>query len=180
MIRTPSLRILPTRAFRNLRAWTLPALVGLAGCTHDTTPYPSLAPRAVEKQGFAEPEVPVAVATPDAALDARIASLDTRLRGLETRFTTEAATADRAARAARGAKAGTEAWITAQTLLAGLDDARAQTSSLVTDIEEIAIERAATLAPVYPALSALQDRAKAATTRQSETIDRIGASLAPA
>ncbi|KQM65170.1 hypothetical protein ASE75_08190 [Sphingomonas sp. Leaf17] len=144
------------------------------------TPYPSLAPRAVEKQGFAEPEVPVAVATPDAALDARLAALDSRLTGLEARFATESAAAERAARAAKGARAGSESWITAQTLLAGLDDVRAQTSSVVTDIEQIAIDRAATLAPVYPAVTALQNRAKATTTRQTGTIDRIGASLAPA
>ncbi len=176
MIRTPS----PRRPVRRLSALVLPAVASLAACAQDTTPYPSLAPRAVEKQGFAEPEVPVAVATPDAALDARVAALDGRLTGLEARFATESAAADRAARAAKGARAGSEGWITAQTLLAGLDDVRAQTSSVVTDIEQIAIDRAATLAPVYPAVTALQDKAKAATTRQSETIDRIGASLAPA
>lgn len=152
----------------------------LAGCAADEGAYPSLAPRGVEKQGFGEPETPVAVLAPDAALDARLAPLDARLDAVARGFASDAASAQRAAIAAGGKPAGSDAWLTAQTALASLDDWRAQTSALATDIEQIGIERGAVLAPDYPALTALGARADAETVRQGETIARLQAMLAPA
>lgn len=152
----------------------------LAGCANDGTAYPSLQPRGVEKQGFSEPETPVAVATPDAALEARLAPLATRLDTIAKGFATDAASTERAATAAKGKPAGSDAWLNAQTALATLDDWRAQASALATDVEQIAIERGAALAPAYPALTALGDRADAEATRQSETIAKLQAMLAPA
>jgi hypothetical protein len=152
----------------------------LAGCANDGVAYPSLQPREVEKRGFGEPEVPVAAATPDASLDARLAPLAKQLDAIAQGFAADAAATERSAVAARGQAAGSEAWLTAQTALATLDDWRAQTSALATDVEQIAIERGAALAQDYPALTALADRANAQGARQSETIARLQAMLASA
>ena len=155
---------------------TLSAL-SLAGCTRETTAYPSLAPRAVEKLGFAEPEVPIVEAQPDPALDARIAALGGALDGTTSGFAADAAKADRAADAARGNAVGSDAWLDAQSVLAQLDDWRAQTSSLLTDADRIASDRAAELLPVYPSLAAMRERIAAEAQRQSATIDRLQARL---
>ena len=159
---------------------TLPLLVGLlalTGCAQDTTAYPSLGQRPVEKLGFGEPEVKPVVATPDPALDAEIATFATRLVAIAAGFDKDARATDAAAKAARGDAVGSEAWLTAQTALAGLDDWRAQSSALVGDIEGRATDRAAALQPDYPALSALRDKAQAENDRQGATISRIQTTL---
>lgn len=161
----------------------LPPVAALAmmllvpGCARDRTHYPSLAPRAVEKLGFAEPEVPVVVATPDAALDARIAAWQATLATLTRSFDTAAAKAQAATDRARAKAAGSDAWLDAQTALAGLDDWRAQTSALLTDIDQEATDRAAALSPDYPTLTALRARASTEGDRQGAVITRLQAAL---
>lgn len=152
-------------------------LVCLSACTKDTTRYPSLAPRAVEKLGFAEPEVPVVEAKPDPALDAKIAEFGTRLDRIAKGFGDDAAKAEAAGARARGKAVGSDAWLDAQTALAQLDDWRAQTSSLLSDIDVIAADRAAKLEPAYPALGALRARVATESERQIATIDRLSAAL---
>ncbi|WP_287978294.1 hypothetical protein [Sphingomonas sp.] len=158
---------------------TLAALT-LAGCARDTRAYPSLAPRAVEEKGFAEPKVQVAVAKPDPALDARIGALRGTLSSLARGFAEDAAKADSAADRARGVAAGSDSWLDAQTALAQLDDWRAQTSSLLTDVDLLAAERGAQLSPPYPALGSLRDAIAAEADQQAQTIARIQARLARA
>lgn len=153
------------------------ALASLSACSRDTTRYPSLAPRAVEKLGFAEPEVPVVEAKPDPALDAKIAEFGVKLDRLAKGFAGDAAKADAAAAKAKGKAVGSDAWLDAQTALAQLDDWRAQTSSLLSDIDVIAADRAAKLAPAYPALGAVRERIAAEAAKQAATIDRVQASL---
>jgi hypothetical protein len=160
----------------------LPAALpfALAGCGGGGAAYPSLQPRPLEKRGFAEPTTPVAAAVTDPVLDAQLAGLGKRLDGIEKGFADAAAVAERRAAAASGRPAGSDAWLGAQTALASLDDWRAQASSLATDIEQITIERGATLAPPYPALTALSERANAQAERQGAAIARLQAMLAPA
>lgn len=155
-------------------------LLVLAGCAGEATTYPSLAPRAVEKQGFAEPETPAAAVAADPALDAQLERLTTQLDTIATGFAAAAREAERKAMAGRGKPAGSEPWLDAQTALAALDDWRAQASALATDVEQLTIARAATLAPPYPALAKLDDRVDAEVRRQTETIARLQAMLAPA
>ncbi|RZM06681.1 MAG: hypothetical protein EOP67_74535, partial [Sphingomonas sp.] len=84
------------------------ALFALAGCSQDRTVYPSLGARPVEKLGFGEPEVKVAVATPDPALDADIATLSKQLATITTGFDKDSRVTEAAARAARGGAVGSE------------------------------------------------------------------------
>jgi len=151
--------------------------LSLAGCAHHTTAYPSLAPRAIEKLGFAEPEVPVVEAKADPALDAKLAGIDRSLAGVSKGFATAAARAETAGSRARGKPVGSDAWLDAQTGLAELDDWRAQTSALLTDVDQVASDRAAALEPAYPALAALRDRIAAEGEKQGATIDRLQAGL---
>lgn len=159
----------------------LALVLPLAGCATDPTSYPSLSPRAVEKLGFAEPVAPTRpAAAPDPALDASIAEAVKSLTTIERAFADAATVAAREARAARGAAAGSERWIEAQTALATLDDLRAQTSSVVTDLDQLAVTRGAALTADYPALEAVKARATFILDDQTSRIASLSASLAPA
>lgn len=155
--------------------------LALSACaTPETTGYPSLAPRPIEKLGFAEPAAPEAKpVTADPALDAAIDAARTKLARGKAAFDSAADGATVAARAAKGAKAGSEPWIEAQTRLATLDSLRADTSLVVTDLEQQAIARATALEPPYPALEALRGEANAQADNQAKRIAALQAQLAP-
>jgi hypothetical protein len=155
------------------RSTPLFALCLLAGCADDRAGYPTLAPRPIEKLGFGEPEATIPVAVADPALDAEIGKAAARVTQIGGGFDRDAAIATRATAAARGSPVGSEAWLTAQTALAGLDDWRAQASAAVSDIEQLATDRAAALQPAYPALEALQARARVEADREGATIRRL-------
>ena len=150
----------------------------LAGCAQDTIAYPSLAPRATEKRGFDEPDVPApAPAVADPALDARLQPLATQLDAIAQGFARDEARAGAAAGAAGSHVVGTEGWIAAQTALAALDDWRSQASSLATDLDTLGGERAATAGTAYPPLEALRARATAEAEREATAIATTGARL---
>lgn len=170
------------RAFNRMamRTACLLPLLFVAGCAADHTVYPSLAPRAVEKRGWAEPAgTAAAPATPEAdpALDARIDEQRTALAEAARRF----AEADRHAAplvaAARGAAAGSERWLTAETALTDLDSARAATVDAESALGQIAIDRGA--APDYPPLTAASDAATAQLQAETTRIAALQADLSP-
>jgi hypothetical protein len=150
----------------------------LAGCASDPRTYPSLAPRPIEKLGFAEPEAatPAPVA-PDPVLDDALAAITLRLDAVVAGHDGDAARATAAATRARGAPIGSEAWLDAQAALATLDDWRAQASAIVTDLDRLASDRAGTLAPDYPALAPLRARAQTELVRQEAAILQLQARL---
>lgn len=156
-----------------------PLLFGclLAGCADERVSYPSLAPRAVEKLGFDEPATTPLHAVADPTLDGQVTQQGATLDAIARGFDRDAAAATRAAAAAGGQAVGSEAWLTAQTALATLDDWRAQASAAATEIERLAVDRAAQLKPAYPSLEALQTRARGETDRQTATIRRLQDSL---
>lgn len=164
------------------RALALPLLASaLAACARDDTAYPSLAPRPIEQVSFEEPPAPPPrPVLPDPALDVEVAAATARLDKAATDFTRSAAQATTAAARARGAAAGTESWIDAQTALAALDVSRAEVSEVLTDLDQAAIARAVTLAPAYPSLEAARARARDELDRERAAINRIEASIAPA
>ena len=127
---------------RPARSWLIlgaALAVSLTGCSRDTTTYPSLAVRPAEKQGFAEPEVPPVVLKPDPALDTTIAALGDRLDAIEGEFAKAYDQARASAGKAHGQSVGSEAWLTAQTELATLDEIRARTSAILAEIDDRAI-----------------------------------------
>ena len=145
-----------------------------AGSVHS----PSLLPRPIELREDAEPVTPAA--TPpaaDAQLDTALAARRAELERHRAAFDVQAGRAATAAGRARGAAAGSEPWIAAQTELAGLDSERADVSALVADLETMSIERGATGEAAYPALEALHDAAAAELDRQSRRITALQAAI---
>ncbi len=155
----------------------LSAVALLSACAAPAGDYPSLLPRPIEKISLAEPSRPVPVATPDAALDGRIATLSAAVASAAQGFDTAVARARPAVRAAAGTAEGSERWLGAQVALAELDVARTAIDAPVADLERLAIDRAATGAPPYPALDAALARATAAATAQRTTIATLGGTL---
>lgn len=133
---------------------------GLAGCTDTRGKYPSLLPRNVEKQSMAEPERPVAVATPDAALDKQIADTMAEIDKDSAAFTAAAQSAEARIAVARGLPQGSDGWLDAQAALSDVEAAQAPLGSTVADLERLAIDRGTAGQPPYPALDAAIAKAR--------------------
>ncbi|KQN90557.1 hypothetical protein ASE95_13920 [Sphingomonas sp. Leaf231] len=161
------------------RPLALLALLSFLGaCAADPTVYPSLAPRPAEQQGFAEPVAPpTPPAMADPALDARLAGIVQQRATAVRDFDRAAAGAASLARAARGAKVGSDAWITAQTAIADLDALRSTHGDAVGALEELASTRAQALQPSYPPLERELAAARTAATAQTARIDALTATL---
>ncbi|MBB6505589.1 hypothetical protein F4693_002581 [Sphingomonas endophytica] len=162
-----------------LRALIPPASFALlAACASDPTVYPSLAPRPVEKLGFAEPATPPpAPAAQDPALDAKLIAVTTRGDAAARDFDRAAARAETLTRAARGAKVGSDAWIAAQTAIADLDALRSSYGDTVGALDDLASTRAAALQPAYPALEQALAAARAAAEAQTARIHALAGAL---
>lgn len=152
----------------------------LAGCTQDSTTYPSLLPRPIETQSLAEPERPPVVATPDPALDARIASVTATLQAGNQRFAAAAQDAEAKVAVARGVREGSDAWLDAQTALSTLESLRAPTLTTLAELEAMATERGTAGKPPYPALDSAVAAADAMASAQADRIGALEAALAGA
>lgn len=163
---------------------SLPLLVAgaalLAGCAQTSTRYPSLLPRANEGLDFTEPERPVAQATPDARLDARITELTGAIDSTDQEFQKAARDAETKVGRARGQAAGTSPWLDAQTALSVLDGLRSRAAVTLGDLDQLRIERAQSGQPDYPALQAAMDRASAIVSAEESRARALEAAIAPA
>ncbi|MEG3122674.1 hypothetical protein [Sphingomonas sp. GB1N7] len=150
------------------------AILAVGGCVEKrSATYPSLLPRPIESRSDAEPAVVAPVVEPDPALDKIIA---TSLAGVETNkkdFAIAATRAESAAKVAKGDKVGGDRWIEAQTALADLDIIHAQALSVVTDLEQAAIARAADGKPAYPTLDSAHALAQAELEAETATVARL-------
>lgn len=170
----------PTRRAGPASLWPLALALALGGCATPASngQFPSLLPRPNESRSFAEPAEPsVAAAVPDPALDATIVKARATLAQTGSAFVTKAQAAERAASAARGDAIGGERWIAAQSALAELDATRSATSSIVTELDDLAFARANDAKPAYPVLEALRRDAQAAAEAQGVRIAGIEARL---
>jgi hypothetical protein len=153
------------------------AAAPLAACAQQGGDFPSLAPRPIERMSLAPPSRPAPVATPDAALDAKIAAIEKQLAEAAAGFDPAADHARGLVTAARSAGVGSGMWLDAQTALAELDGIRAQSTAAMSALDELAIARAGALQPPYPTLEALHARGNAQVDRESATIAELQGQL---
>jgi hypothetical protein len=165
-----------------MRTPALLAAIALAGCTQtkDPTHYPSLLPRPIEGQSFAEPVRPAPVATPDTALDSQIAALRGRLQQAGSRFSGAAQEAEARVAVARGLPEGSEKWLDAQTALATLGGMRAPAAAALSELEELALNRGVAGQPPYRALDEAVEAARTQVEAQDDRIGGLEAALAGA
>jgi len=155
----------------------VPALL-LMGCAeYAKGRFPSLQPRPIESRSDAEPVVETPAAAPDPTLDAKAAEAKTKIAATHAGFATAAARATSAAAAAKGDGAGGERWIAAQSALADLDVYRADSSTLLTDLQEASLQRAAGGQPPYPALEDAVIAAQAELDAETAAIGTLSAQL---
>jgi hypothetical protein len=160
-----------------MRFIPLLALTALAGCTQPAGRYPSLLPRPIEQTSLAEPDRPVPVATPDAALDKQIADIRASLDAGTKAFNAGAQDAEAKIAVARGLPQGSERWLDAQVAMGQLAELRRPAASALADLEELATQRGVNGLPPYPALdSASADAEKAANAQQAK-IDSLEGAL---
>lgn len=159
----------------------LAVLLAAGGCVAPrSATFPSLLPRPIESRSDAEPVAPVTIVEPDPATDATLVDMQKTVDANAKAFDTAADTAERLAKAAHGDAAGSERWIAAQTALGQLDVLRASTSATLTDLDELALTRATTGKPEYPAIATLRQATQAMLTAQMARIQDIQARLTPA
>lgn len=160
-----------------MRFILLLSLTALAGCTQAGSRYPSLLPRPIEKTSLAEPERPVPVATPDAALDKKIAEIHASLAEGSKTFAAGAQDAEAKIAVARGTAAGSEPWLQAQVAMGGLAELRRPAVAALADLEEMATQRGVDGLVPYPALDAAVAEAAQAADSQQARIDSLEAAL---
>jgi hypothetical protein len=112
----------------------------LAGCAATRGDYPSLSPRSVEsapaEKTSAEP------AAPDPAIVAEIAPIIATAEKGHADFRAQLERTRATIDAARGAAAGSEAWVAAQTALSTLDSARGPVLAALADLDALGIRMA--------------------------------------
>lgn len=164
----------------HMRSLVLISALALAGCTQSASRYPSLLPRAAESQSLEEPVRPVPVAAPDPALDKQVNDLTAQLDAIAAAFNQGAQEAEAKIAVARGLPEGSEPWLDAQAALSNLDSLRAPLTTLLSDLEQLAIERGAAGLPPYPALDAAVARAETLAAAQADRSGSLEAALAGA
>lgn len=107
------------------------------------------------------------------AIAADRASLDRLARA----FAPLAASAERTARAARGAAVGSEPWVVAQTAIGDAESHRGELSTLLDRLDQSASDRSAAGLPDDPALDALVEAITAESDGEAASIARIAAML---
>jgi hypothetical protein len=153
----------------------------LTGCTAAQGPFPSLAPRPIERELAQERPVQPAPEVPDdAALAQRIAALTGEARQGDAAFQTALAEAQRAAGGAGAA--GSEGWIAAQMGITRAEAARAPTVRALADLDRLGIEKARqpTSMRDREALTAAVAEVQAMADRQHQRLDALRTSLSPA
>lgn len=160
------------------RSIFLLAIIALAGCTTSTARYPSLLPRTVEAKEDLQPVRMTPVSADDPALAAQVSDITASLAASAVAFAPATERATAVARAAKGASVGSEPWLSAQSAVSELESIRAQSTAILSDIEHLAIDRAASGLPAYPLLDAVRDRAEAQVAAQQAVIDSLQRQLA--
>jgi len=158
----------------------LAALIPLAAsaCAPEG-PYPSLAPRPIEKAMADSEELPAPAAiTDDAGLPARIEALMVQARRGEADY--QAALPEARAAASSAGASGSDSWIVAQQALSRLEAARAATAGALADLDALALAEASAR-PLSPAdgerLNAATREAQALAERQRAEIVKLQAKI---
>jgi Meckel syndrome type 1 protein len=150
------------------------ALLGASSCAPEG-PYPSLAPRPIEKAMADSEELPAPTkVADDSGLPAKIQPLMTKTRHGETEYQAELPEAREAA--SRAGSSGSDSWVRAQQAVSRLEAARATTTSALADLDSLALAQARA-GPISPAdrerIDAAIREAQALADRQQAEIVRL-------
>ena len=153
-------------------------LLGASACAPEG-PYPSLAPRPIEKAMAETEELPAPAAVPDdAGLPAKIAALIAQARRGEADY--QAALPEARAAASNAGASASDSWIVAQQALSRLEAARATTAGALADLDALGLAEASAR-PLSPAdgerLASATREAQALADRQRAEIGKLQARI---
>jgi hypothetical protein len=149
----------------------------LAGCVAQDG-FPSLALRPAENEVLAEDPVhPAVEVASDAALRGRISELQRQAAEGNRAFDATLGAAEAAVSAAGPAQS--DSWIEAQQMLSRLENTRAPTTRALSDLDQLAIQRAAepTNSEDFATLDAAINSVEQITAGQQQRMDRLRARL---
>lgn len=156
------------------------SLILMSGCAA-TGPFPSLAPRAIERE-LAEADAaearPVLIPdNPDLAL--RVNALLVEAKNSQAEF--ERAADEATDRARTAGPAGSDSWIEAQQVVSRLESARATILRALADLDALGLARASepTSTADLARIQAAMAEAQALADAQQERIERLESSLSP-
>jgi hypothetical protein len=144
-----------------------------AGCA-SPGPFPSLAPRAAERDLSMEEPVRVAAAVPDdPALRARAAALSGEAQAGDAAFSALLPAADQAV--GRAGAPESEGWVAAQQIVSALEAARGETMRALRELDALALQRAdlATSAGDHAAIAAARAQAERIAQSQQARLDGL-------
>ena len=131
----------------------------LAACASDTTNYPSLARRPVERASTAQAPAPASTTAPAPANPqdtARLTALVEQAREAHRRFITKQQRAGQTVAAGSGAAPGSESWAVASIALAELESERSAAMVALADLDQL-YAAAGTQGSDIAAISAARD-----------------------
>lgn len=155
------------------------ALGLLAGCAAPGE-YPSLSPRAIEKDAAAgaTTEAPAIPAAADAGLAQQIAAILTAAESAHASFVDELTNARSVIAGASGAAAGSERWVAAQQAYSRADAARAPLVSALADLDALRRARINNAAPAdMSALDGAAERLGVLETEETSRLNELAARL---
>jgi hypothetical protein len=133
--------------------------LALSACASDTTNYPSLARRPIEKAGASEVVAPGRTASPAPASQQdtdRLAALVEQARTAHQRFLAKQQRAAQTVAAGSGSVQGSETWAVASVALAELESERSAAMVALADLDQI-FAAASTEGRATAAISAARD-----------------------
>jgi hypothetical protein len=145
----------------------------LGGCGNLRADAPSLLPRPIEARDDAEPVATPVIAAPDRAFEARVTERVATLDNAVKAFSNEYRAAEARVTRARGAAVASDRWLDAQAALTDVGTARAVADTALADLEALAIERASTGLPAFPALDARIAAGNQEVERASALVSRL-------
>lgn len=137
--------------------------------------FPSLAPRAIERDEAPRAAAPAPAADPDPQLLSRIAALLADARRGQEAF--EAVLPAAASASGAAGEAGSEIWVAAQQAISRLEAARAPSVIALAELDRLAIVHAGTVE--LPAIAAAVRQVRELTESQGAQIDALRARLRP-
>lgn len=149
----------------------------LAGCVDSRARHPSLAPRAAETRAEEGPVIEHApsaltiAAEPE--LHARLTALGAALDKAVGNFSAEHARARKLIGNGAGA-VGSDGWLDSQVILGGLDRARSEVSSVLADLDQLAVMRAEQGLPAFSELETMRKTVRARLREIDRAIEQLG------
>lgn len=165
---------MPIAPLARAAALLLPALL-MAGCAAGGA-FPSLAPRAMERELAGEPQPRATATAPaDPGSTARAAELLAAARRGDREFQARAAAA--ATAASRAGAAGSDSWVEAQQAISRAQAARTATVNALADLDRMLIALMAGNPPPHPAdadaLRSALAEVQAIAERQQSRLDQL-------